>query len=94
MCVLVEMATNLYHVTFGIQKQKIATDDNTIRTLESAIRRKFSISAENQLQLQIEDLDFPGEWVDLMSTDVLPTKAKINVIVIGTFTYGGWCGTQ
>ena len=86
--ILVGMATNLYHVTVGIDKQKVATEDNTIRTLEAAIRRKFSISTENQLRLQIEDQDFPGEWVNLMSSDVLPTKAKINVIVIGKFTYG------
>ena len=82
---VVGVATYLYHVTVGDEKQKIATEDNAISALEAAIRREFSISADTQLRLQVEDRDFPGEWVNLKPDKLPPTKAKINVIIIGKY---------
>ena len=76
------MTTNyLYHVTVGDRKDKLSLADNDVSTLEDRIRHRFSIGADYELRMQVEDSDFPGEWVDLKADDELPNKAKLNVTV-------------
>ena len=72
-----------YIVTCDERKQKIRVDSCDVSSLEAKIRNEFSISADKHIRMQMEDQDYPGEWVDLTAKDTLPTKAKINVNVLG-----------